>query len=167
MTGDLIFFAGRSAWSNLIRLRSLSTFSHVGMIYEYRGQNWVIESLEGKGVRLVPLSVWSDWARRGMGRYAIFKLQATDEQRQMAVEFCLSRVGFEYASPRQFVRSFGWLTRKVSRWLGLPEDENAKRYFCSELIAAALKYAGLKIPKPPVRMTPGDVALLSYLDKVT
>ena len=167
MTGDLVFWSGRSIWSRLIRLRSESHFSHVGMIVERDDRTWVVESLEGKGVRLVPLSVWSDWVRQRQGHYAIYSLQASDVQRSEAAKFMLDRVGLEYASPRQFIRSFGWLSRKVCRWLGLPADEDATRYFCSELVAAALSSADLRIPKSPAMMTPGDVALLPYLDKIT
>jgi hypothetical protein len=156
-TGDLALFSGRRLWSRLIRLRSGSEWSHVGVFVEVEGQLWIVEALEGKGVRIVRPYVWQQWR----GHCAIGRVDGLDgEQRQEIKRFLLHRIGEEYASPRQFVRSFSWVWRRISRAWKLKTDLHAERWFCSELAAFALMLVGVPKFGVPAETTPGDLARL-------
>jgi hypothetical protein len=160
---DVVAFSGTRVWSRLIRLRSRSRYSHVGLVCEIDGDEYVLEALERKGVRLVPLSVWFTWS----GSVTALRFDPDvvgDVDRQRIIDFAKARLGQEYASPWQFVRSWGLITRAVCRWLGVRVDLEATRWFCSELVAAALESADARLPKAPSEMTPGDVVNLPYLE---
>lgn len=167
---DIVAFSGRRVWSRVIELRSLSQFSHVGIVCEIDGDDWVIEALEGKGVRLVPLRCWMQWD----GEFKAFALADPESGipycgvlRQRVINFAAKRIGQEYASPLQLVRSFGFVTRWLCRVLRLRVDLEADRWFCSELVAAALYSAGLFIPRDAAQMAPGDVVRLPFLKEVS
>ena len=53
-TGDIVLYSGTRLWSRVIRAFSKSKWSHVGIIIRYGKsfEPWVVEALEGKGVRL-------------------------------------------------------------------------------------------------------------------
>ena len=160
---DIVAFSGTRVWSRIIRLRSQSRFSHVGIVCEINGDDWVIEALERKGVRLVPLRVWYQWG----GEVTAFRLKdSSDDTRLRLIDFAAKRVGQEYASPWQFVRSFGFATRWLCRKIGVRKDLESDRWFCSELVAAALPHAGCWIGAEPSEMTPGDVCNLPCLERV-
>lgn len=162
---DIVAFSGTRVWSRVIRLRSQSQYSHVGIICEINGDDWVIEALERKGVRLVPLRVWYQWN----GDVTEFRLKSkSNDARQQLIDFAANRVGQEYASPWQFVRSFGFATRWLCRKIGVRKDLESDRWFCSELVAAALHHAGfwLGVDSVPSEMTPGDVCNLPCLERI-
>ena len=148
--GDLLFFSGKSIWSRIIKARSNSKFSHVGMMFWFNGEQWVIEALEGKGVRLVPRSIWKHWK----GKTTAMTLTLTGSQREKMIRYALHHVGCEYASRRQFVRSFSLVWSKLANWLKLRADTDRSRFFCSELCLAAIRNAGLLIHKQPARTSP-------------
>ena len=165
--GDLLFFSGRRWWSRLIRLRTASRWSHVGIVSHVEpskrpGGNLVIvtEALEGKGVITQPADVWRFWD----GTVAVGYVARTEPVRQAAAAYARGQEKCLYASPRQFVRSFSFLWAKLTGALDIPADINARRWFCSELAAAALNITGtVDLPKEPARMQPGDVAELPFV----
>lgn len=162
---DIVAFSGTRVWSRIIRLRSHSSYSHVGIVCEMDGDEWVIEALEGKGVRAVPLRVWFGWS----GKITTFSFDPDvigDVDRQQIIDFAKSRIGQEYASPWQFVRSFGFITRWLCRLIGIRCDLETDRWFCSELVAAAIASLGHWHRAEPAEMTPADVCGLSCLRPV-
>jgi hypothetical protein len=169
---DIVAFSGTRVWSRIIRLRSQSRFSHVGIVCEINGDDWVIEALERKGVRLVPLRVWYQWN----GDVTAFRLKTPlggdasyswlQGRRREIINFAAQRIGQEYASPWQFFRSFGFATRWLCRKIGVRKDLESDRFFCSELVAESLKSAGFWIGLDPSEMTPGDICGLPCLERV-
>lgn len=163
--GDLLFFSGQRWWSRLIRLRTSSKWSHVGMVAwvprdNEPGTPQVIEALEGKGVRVASIHWWRKWH----GLVAVGYVNLPEEIRLQAVDFAAHQRGSLYASPRQFVRSFSLLWSRLAGLFGLHADSDARRWFCSELVSAAFRHTGhVNTPKEPARMTPGDVAALQYV----
>lgn len=157
-SGDLLFLRGTSIWSRAIRLRSESPFSHVGLAIRMQPPFdglCVIESLEPYGVRLVPFSVWESW-QAPIDVYA-----PVEVNREHVLDEAASHLGCRYASPLQFLRSWGLLTRRLARRFGWSADTDSRRFFCSELVATALRAGGARLHAAPAAMTPGDVALLS------
>lgn len=159
-SGDVLLFSGRSLWSRCIRRWTRSRWSHVGLAMWLAppcgmARLCVVESLEGEGVRVVPFTSWLAWR----GEIKRLTPPLDTELRCAALRFALHHWGCPYSSPLQFVRSFGAITTRVCRWLGLKKfDIEARRFFCSELVAGALHAAGCQLPKPPAAMTPADVA---------
>lgn len=159
-TGDLLFFRGQSLWSRIIRWRSRSEYSHVGIALRTGHplpELCVIEAIEGHGVRLVPFQVWLDWGCE----IDVFSVKHV--HRQQTLGEAVKHLGCQYASPIQFVRSWGLLARRLARWLGRPADTDRQRFFCSELVATALQAGGATLPMSPAAMTPGDVSTLEIL----
>ena len=160
-TGDVLLFSGRSWWSRVIRARTRSRWSHVGIAVRLltplsiTTRCFVIEALEGAGVRVVPFESWQQWD----GEIQRLSPSLNAERRLDMVRFALQHWGCPYSSPLQFVRSFGLLTTWICRKLRLTRvDLERRRFFCSELVAGALHAAGCKLPKPPAAMSPADVA---------
>jgi len=165
--GDLLFFSGRSWWSRLIRLRTAAKWSHVGIVSHVEKSNrpggnlvLITEALEGKGVVTQPADVWRFWN----GTVALGCVARTDAVRKTVAEYAKGQEKCLYASPRQFIRSFSFLWAKLTRAMDIPADVNERRWFCSELAAAALNITGtVDLPKDPARMQPGDLADLSFV----
>lgn len=158
-TGDLIFFSGRKPFSWLIRIRSLSRWSHVGIVTcpQVEGEAiepQIIESLEGVGVRTVHSDTWRKWN----GHVAIGKLTLAPASRELMANYAASKRACRYASPWQFVRSFALLTSRVLDLFRKPEDADRSRYFCSELAAEAMQVVGFVLPKSPPKIKPADLA---------
>lgn len=59
-TGDLLLFAGEYAFSKGVKLATDSIFTHVAVIIIFKTLDriMVYESVEGKGARLIPLSLY-------------------------------------------------------------------------------------------------------------
>lgn len=162
--GDLVFFSGRKLFSWLIRWRSGSRWSHVGIIVYVADEEsgigaQVVESLEGKGVHLIRLAEW----RRDRGKVSLGVVDLGLDVRLAAATHASRQRGRRYCSPWQFYRSFSWFWRRVHRLLGIPDDREPQRYFCSELVAESLFYSGIVMPKSPTCMYPGDVAELPFV----
>ena len=162
--GDLVFFSGRRPFSWLIRWMSRSRWSHVGIIVYAADETTgigaqVVESLEGKGVQLIRLAEW----RRDHGEVSLGRVDlGTDIQRAAATR-ASKRRGCRYCSPWQFYRSFSWFWTWLHRLLGIKDDRDPQRYFCSELVAESFFYCGVCLPKSPACMYPGDVASLPFV----
>ena len=160
--GDVLAFRGKSFFSKLIRIRTLARVTHVGLALWVRDRLCVLEAREWHGVRMFPLSRYLadgeevEW-------HQLESRQVPDKSRRAVVESGLSHWGERYASPYQFLRSWGWLTKWVANRRGLPVDTNRNRLFCSELVAEALLAGGI-MPRAakagtitPAKTSPGDV----------
>lgn len=158
-SGDLLGFAGRGFWSSLIRWRTLSRITHVGFAFWFGKRLAVIEARERRGVRLFPLQRYLE---KGV---AVHWYELLDDDyrvdRHRLIEEALAHWGQRYASPLQFLRSFGVATRRLCDWLQLPADTNPRRFFCSEFVQHCLQqagYAGTSLP--PSQTAPADVVWL-------
>jgi hypothetical protein len=163
--GDLLLFSGERWWSRIIRLRSQSKWSHVGIVVWVPrkgedGHPQIVEALEGHGVRVANIHWWRKWR----GTVAVGYVNLPEPARFKMADFASRQRGRLYASPRQFVRSFSLLWSRIAPLLGIRADNDVRRWFCSELAAAAFRFTGyVTTPKEPARMTPGDVASLQYV----
>ena len=168
--GDVLAFRGNRLFSRLIKLWTSSRVSHVGLACWMHGRLTVVEALEPGGVRVYPLS---RYIQRGhdVDWYAMD--QPTDDvldhgsiDRDCVVAFALSKWGLRYASPWQFLRSWGFVSRWVAKKRGLAADTNTERFFCSELALAAFReggYRGEGFDKSPAETSPADVIELPCL----
>lgn len=160
--GDVLafHFDPGSIFSQLISFRTRSRVSHVGFAVKVHGRVCVIEAIEGRGVRVFPLSMVLkqgrkvDWYHTDVPRTS-WRWTISNE--------ALSHWGRKYASPWQFVRSFGLVTRWVCDRLGVARDTNDKRFFCSEFVVSCLKRSGIMIDGDSALMSPGDVIELPCL----
>lgn len=55
-SGDLLSWSGHSFFSKIIKMFTQSSMTHVGIAYKLGDRLFVIEAMEGRGVRLFPLS---------------------------------------------------------------------------------------------------------------
>ena len=167
--GDVLLFRGSLLRSRIIQRCTRSVYSHVGLALRIRADGvrrlMVVEALEGRGVQLFPLS---EYLHRGdhVDWFAI-----TDESihRDKVIAWAMARLGRDYASPWQFLRSFGFLTKRLCNALGLPTKVDQDRWFCSWFAAQALRAGGWRPPAnerlPPEQYTPGDIALFPCLQR--
>lgn len=172
--GDLLLFSGKRWWSRAIQRWTLSRYSHVGIAHWIKSDGverlTVIEALEGVGIVVNPLSQYVK-AGESIDWYSI-----TDEtiNRDKVVGWAMERWGFGYASFRQLARSFivhrfRWLKR-VYEWLGVPTKIDKDKYFCSWVVAEALKNGGWTPCRgdgdgDPYTVAPGDIALYPCLQR--
>ena len=148
-TGDLLFFSGDHWLSGLIRARSRSAWSHVGMVIRLEELNrvFLVESILEVGVRLVPLSfVMTDYDGEGKaykGRVAWCRhagIHADKEKQIRLKEFSLDNL------TKQYDRDEYWriLWRTFTGSKELFEDS---KYTCAEFIWEAYKHAKEQLPK--------------------
>ena len=150
----------KSFFSQLISLVTRSRISHVGIVIRFYKRLCVIEALEGRGVRVFPISMLLKKGRKivwyqtripvGLERFSI-------------CEYAMKHWGKRYASPWQFVRSFSLLTKRICDRLGIQVDTNEERFFCSEFVVDCLSESGLEINAVAAEMSPADVIELPCL----
>lgn len=167
--GDVLLFRGSLLHSRIIQRWTRSVYSHVGLALWIRTDGvkrlMVIEAMEGRGVQLFPLS---EYLQRG-DHVDWFAITEKSIQRDKVVAWAMARLGRDYASPWQFLRSFGFLTKRIANYLGLPTKVDHNRWFCSWFAAQALRAGGWVPPAnerlPPELYTPGDIALFPCLQR--
>lgn len=157
-TGDLLFFSGNHWLSGLIRWRSKSAWSHVGMVVriEELDRVFLIESVLEVGVRMLPLSfIYKDYDGKSKpykGRVAWTRhdLLANDLLKQKAVkEFCVDNLS------KQYDRKEYWRILWRSFW-GFDNFFHDEKYTCAEYIYEAFKHANIELPKEKgVFISPG------------
>ena len=158
-TGDLLFFSGNHWLSSMIRWRSKSAWSHVGMVVvlEEIDRVFLAESILGVGVRFLPISFvlknYDGHQKPYNGRVAWARNCEVEEEvevKQKLKEFCMDNLTKQYDT-REYWRIL-WRTLVSSRKLF--KDE---KYTCAEYIYEAYQYAGLKVPhEKAFFITPGS-----------
>ena len=141
----LRFFKGRSRIGAIIRDITWADWSHVDtLISPTRG----ISAIGGKGV----LSYEIDG--RGAPKYTQMEtvtFKVTHEQYHKYVGFLLEKEHSEY--DLDGIKAFMFTARLI---MGSKQDD--EKWFCSELIMAALEHAGIvKLSVPPEKWSPGDI----------
>ena len=148
-TGDLLFFSGNHWLSGLIRWRSKSSWSHVGMVVriDELDRVFLIESVLEVGVRMLPLSfLFKDYGGdnkpyQGRVAWGRHKLLVEDKNKQRAVkEFCMDNL------LKQYDRKEYWRILWRSFW-GFDNFFHDDKYTCAEYIYEAFKYANIELPK--------------------
>lgn len=120
MTGPaILLFHGRGILSALVRWQTRSRWSHAALLLP--DGKTIIEAWPGKGVQQKTIT---DWAG-----VEAFDLDLTEGQWANAIAFARSKIGcgYDYLG--------------VARFLTRRERDNPARWFCSELVFAALDRA--------------------------
>ncbi len=167
--GDVLLFRGSLLHSRIIQRWTRSVYSHVGLALWVRTDGvkrlMIIEAMEGRGIQLFPLS---EYLQRG-DHVDWFSITEESIQRDKVVAWAMARLGRDYASPWQFLRSFGFLSKRIANYLGLATKVDHNRWFCSWFAAQALRAGGWIPPEserlPPEQSSPGDIALYPCLQR--
>ena len=160
--GDVLAFGyvRNSFFSQLISLWTRSRISHVGIAIRFYGRLCVIEALEGRGVRVFPVS---NLLREGRKIYW-YQIRIPRSLRRFEMcQYGLSHWGERYASPWQFIRSFSVLTKWICDRLKIKRDTNEERFFCSEFVVNCLQAIDIDVDADPAEMSPADVIELPCL----
>ncbi|MGR3812221.1 YiiX/YebB-like N1pC/P60 family cysteine hydrolase [Jiulongibacter sp. NS-SX5] len=148
-TGDFLFFSGDHWLSSLIRSRSRSAWSHVGIVIklEELDRVFLVESVLENGIRMVPMSfVFKDYDGAGkpyVGRvgWARHTEIGSDPKKQRIIkEFCLDNLTKQYDRAEYYRilwRSF----------TGLREIFEDDKYTCAEFIKAAFEKVNVEPPR--------------------
>ena len=173
-SGDVLLFRrSTSLFGRLIRLRTESPYSHAGIAVQLQvgpfQQLFVAEALEGVGVRLFPLPRYVRQCHAEGCLIDWFKIISPEVAGEWAAAYAVDQVGKRYASSWQFVWSWGWASSWWRRLTGRPADTDPERFFCSELVAGALEYAGYvpddDLPQEAAETAPGAIALFPCLQR--
>jgi hypothetical protein len=191
-TGDVFLFQGSSIFGRLVKLRTLSRYSHAGIALRVKADGCtrvcVLEALEPHGVRMFPLDQYLEGKDRVdwfaitedyvyMPQVPLVGEPGTDPEirlpddgrinREKMAAYALKQWGRRYAW-RQLFWSFsitGRFLRYLFRW-NLTQREKGK-FFCSELVAHALAHAGYRTEDglTPIQTTPEDVSRYPCLQR--
>ena len=119
----ILLMKGRGTLSRLIRWQTRSKYSHAAILID---GHEIIESWMGEGVRTHHVKDWSN-----IDTFSVIGM--TELQKQKVVAFAKTQVGCKY--------DYRGALRFISR---RPASVNSK-WFCSELVFAALEYGGVKL----------------------
>jgi hypothetical protein len=144
-TGDLIFFSGKHWLSDLIRWRSKSGFSHVGLVVRLPeiDKVFLIESIISHGVRLIPFSgIYGDYFgdKKDYGGRVIWARhnELSEIQAKELRDFALELLTRQYDS-KEYIRGF-W--RMIVGRIRIYPD---RKLTCSELVFECFKKVGIKL----------------------
>ena len=135
----MLLFRGRGIISALIRWQSRSPYSHAALLMP---DGRIIESWQGAGVRVKSVTDWTDievYDVEGMGSF----------EWELALDFALELVGL------------GYDYKAVARFISRRPAADNERWFCSELVFAALESAGVDLLAriSAAAVSPGMLAL--------
>ena len=134
----ILLFRGRGPVSALIRWQTRSQYSHAALLLQ---DGSVIEAWQGGGVR-------RKWLRDWVGVDILSVPGMTDEQWHQAIAFARAQIGLRY----------DW--RGVFRFVSRRRAPGDDRWFCSELVYAACRSAGVDLLRDtdPAEVSPGMLA---------
>lgn len=113
-SGDLIFQTSKSSQSKAIQLATNSSYSHLGIIFEEDGEQWVYEAVQP--VKRTPLAEWI--SRGANGHYVIKRLKNAEEVLTSTTLIKMKEIGAHHIG-KTYDKYFEW------------SDE---RMYCSELV---------------------------------
>ncbi len=152
--GDVLMASGSYMFSKLIQKATNSCWSHVAFVMRLDeiDRVMVLESIEGKGVRTVPLSEYVKnfegtgqgyQGRLAIGRHQQFQGQATPTKLRAMAQFAVDR----FARPYDEEEIARITARIVGAFIGFKKGEikRNEEYICSEYVFECYKQLGLNI----------------------
>lgn len=170
--GDVIAFAGNGPVSEIIMRTTQSNVSHVGVILQSEpvagepgsGTFQVIESTSLDGRVGVTISRLSERIQSYEGKVWWLPLRDSVRQR-MDVEafrqFLLQQEGKPYDVPQAIMSGLDQLDDSELLERATHASEDFERFFCSELVAAALEASRAIAPLNASEVTPIDLCMFS------
>jgi hypothetical protein len=153
-SGDVLLASGEYMFSKLIQRATNSCWSHVAFIMrlDIIDRVMVLESIEGKGVRTVPLSEYVKnfegtgegyKGRLAIARHADFESRATEQSLKAMAQFAVDR----FARPYDEEEIARITARIVGSALGFKKGEikRNEEYICSEYVYECYSQLGLNI----------------------
>lgn len=153
-SGDILLANGNYMFSKLIQKATDSCWSHVAFVMRLDeiDRVMVLESIEGKGVRTVPLSEYvSNFegtekgynGRLAIARHSEFVVQNTPEKIKDLAQFAVDRFAYPY-DEEEIARI---TARIVGAKLGFKPKELVRNqeYICSEYVYECYRRIGIKI----------------------
>lgn len=136
----LRFFRSRSLIGHIIRWRTRSDSSHIDTLIS---TTEAITAVGGTGVRVYPINFYE---KKGYVQTAEVIFCVSEEQYVKYQTFLLSKEGSEYDKSGALAFIFNFLKQDEDKW------------FCSEIIIAALVYADIIYNIiPPEKWSPEDI----------
>lgn len=165
-TGDVIAFGGTDLFARIIRASSHSAYSHVGMVVRFDqvrdagGRVFILESVTQKGVVLLPLSAkLLTYDGTGADWYPLATApQLENGAREKIFEYLMAQLGksYDYRDIQMIVKKIIFKIKNLDKFM-----EDSTRMICSELVANALKQAGVYEFKNSSLIAPGEIVKLS------
>jgi uncharacterized protein YycO len=150
-TISILLYRGTGIINSLIRWQTRSHYAHAAI--HYNGS--VYEALPFKGVIVRPVEDRdtkdaAEFIIAGGGAYLV------EDQLGLALDFLSAQVGRKY--------DFGGIVRFMTR----QKSPKNKRWFCSELVYAAIQAAGLNLlnENEAYKISPALLSLSPYLHRV-
>jgi uncharacterized protein YycO len=145
--GFILLFKGRGIVSAMIRLQTRSEYSHAALLYP--DGSTLVESWQGSGVRRKTITDFRDVD-------AFIVPGMTEVQWKDAFKFAAAQVGL------------GYDYRSVARFVTRVSAKENGRWFCSELVFAALQYSGVELLHriTAAEVAPGHLALSPLIQPI-
>ncbi|MDH3393271.1 MAG: YiiX/YebB-like N1pC/P60 family cysteine hydrolase [Desulfobulbaceae bacterium] len=153
-SGDILLASGNYMFSKLIRKATDSCWSHVAFVMRLDeiDRVMVLESIEGKGVRTLPLSEYvSNFEGSGEGyngrlaiaRHSDFEAKVTAKKMKSLAQFAVDRFAYPY-DEEEIARI---TARIVGAKLGFKprEMKRNEEYICSEYVYECYRKVGIRI----------------------
>jgi len=152
LPGDVLAYSGKGRASRVIKYFTLSKISHVGLVYD---STTIVESTSLRGFTGVVKHSIAD-----LGAYEgrVWRLRLIPELREdldvgRLQEFLDQHVGKEYDYRQAALSGIDWFW-----WKSFTTERDFSRWFCSELVTAALAEQGLLSGvQNPSETTPADM----------
>lgn len=150
-TGDILLFRGNDTVSKIQRVLTASQYDHVAFILKYSsGKIALLEATSAEGVSIL---TWEDFKfYRFETLYERLIYRKLDFSRDHEALQALEKFIFKVNGKKYRISAGKLLSKKFDK-----DPENKRGFFCSELVAMALKSINVLPPKPPAsRYWPGD-----------
>ena len=153
--GDLLLCSGEYMFSKIIQKATKSPWSHVAFILRLESIDrvMVLESIEDRGVRTIPLSEYvrnfegtnaGYKGRVAIGRHSDFSSHVTQERLRKLAQFAVDRFSFPYDQDE--------ISRITARIVGYAlgfkhsEVKRDNEYICSEYVEECYRAFGIRVP---------------------
>jgi len=165
LDGDVLLFSGRTPASLLIRLFTLSRYSHVGVALWWERRLMAVEAV-GSGVRAWPLS---DCVRHYEGRIGLYRTSPQVRERLDTGRIRDEATGYlgrRYAWWRLF--RLAWYILVGKRPTGADSKKTPPEFICSSLVSRCYRIAGVDlVPRVPDDFTtPAEIGCSEALTPV-
>lgn len=176
--GDVIAFGGKGQFSDIIKWATRSSVSHIGVIMQskmFYGNtpqpgffNQVIESTSLNGFSGVITSRLSDRIAHYQGEIWWLPLSSAAKKKlkmQAFFDFCLHQKGKPYDVPQAVKSAFDAMDKVPLIGRLTHNVEDYSKFFCSELVAVALKKGGVIKKINASEVTPIDLCRFDFFAK--